>query len=365
MEIAKYHAGKYKDGAIKLSSNECHFGLPSKVRETIQVHIDDIPTYPDMQQVQLKNALATYLNVDTEQLVIGHGSDEILCFIAMRLLERNDITFSARETFSVYKIASQIMHANHHTIPLSNGCFDLKTMQERIRALSAKIVFICNPNNPTGTYISHRRMFEFITQIPHDVFVVLDEAYFDFVSGTAEHIPLQEKLSWHPNLIVLRTFSKLFSLAGMRVGYCVASKTLAQVIDSVRMPFNINILAQKAAIAALESQSFYIQIRDNIISERNRMREKIISLGYTPYPSETNFICFPVDGSNTPHISTLGDLGDGQVAPADVCFDFFVKHNVMIRSLNSFNMNNAVRITIGTPEENNKVLDILEMWKSR
>lgn len=355
--ITTYQAGAYKEGAIKLSANESRFGISPHVLESIKNNASMVFQYPDSRQSVLREKIASHLDIKKESLILGNGSDEVISFICQSLLEQGDSTLSAKETFSVYKIASEIAKVSHTTIPLKGGFFDLEHIQYQCNKNPPKILFLCNPNNPTGTYHPPHSIKALLETIPHSVFVVLDEAYIDFVDETIpdyKSVSLEEKLSWHPNIIILRTFSKLFGLGGLRLGIGISNTHLAETIERIRMPFNINHIVQSAARTTLEDMPFYNTVRSIIMRERTRLQTSIAKTALQQniqyYPSQANFICY-----------TLGD--DNNKEPiSHRLYEFFESHNIMIRALTSFGMPNAVRITIGTPEENDMVMNILSQY---
>lgn len=344
--IPKYYAGKTQEGAIALASNESNFGVSEKVKNTLCSIVSNIHKYPDSQQYELRSALAKHFGVHSDQLILGNGSDEVLSLIAQRLLNTGESTISAKETFSVYNIITAIRNAHYISIPLKDGYFDLNTIATHVDATQIKIIFLCNPNNPTGTCIKPNILKSFILNIPKSTYIVLDEAYLDF-SDAEYQISISEKLLWHPNLIILRTFSKSFGLSGIRLGIGIAQLELAKTIDAIRMPFNINSFAQQAGIAALLDKKFYENTINLVKKERIIMMSAYQKLGLCPYMSQANFISFKV-----------GEDEDS----ADIAFNFFAQHKIMIRSLKSFGLNKMVRITIGIPAENRKVLEILKLW---
>ena len=360
MDIPQYHAGAYKEGSTKLSSNENNYGVSSVVYAAIQESIKNIHMYPPSKHTELQEAIGEQLAISPEHLVLGNGSDEIISFLTRMTLSSGDVTMSARETFSVYNIATCMERAKMHTVPLDNGYFDLEAIAQASNTYSPKIVFICNPNNPTGTYHDNNVLKACISNIPESSYVLLDEAYIDFVDTNTMQQPasIGEKLTWHPKLIIMRTFSKAYALGGIRLGMGISHPHIIQELSTYRMPFNINRFAYNAGLAAIKDNSSYIKNRDNIIQSRNELLQQYTEYGYEHYPSQANFIACNMHTPNKPH-------KDAVSAPyADLAYSFFAEHNIMIRSLTSFGLPKMVRITVGTPQDNKKVCALLNLWHS-
>lgn len=242
------------DKVIKLASNENPYGCSPHVETAVLSSLHDTATYPDGYATELRKKVSDHLHVDENQLLFGSGLDEVIQIISRVLLCEGDNIITANETFPQYKHHAIIEGAQVREIPLDNGSFDLDGMFQAIDDRT-KIVWICNPNNPSGTYLNEETLVRFLEKVPPEIVVVLDEAYYEYV--TADDYPNSIPLLTHFNhLIVLRTFSKAYGLAAFRIGYAVGNAQLIEKINIARLPFNTSTFAQQAALAALEDQDF-------------------------------------------------------------------------------------------------------------
>lgn len=322
--------------AIKLASNENPLGLSSKVKESLIQHIDSLFLYPDGKAANLRTALAEHLKVEENQLLFGAGLEDIIQMIAAAFLEGGTNSVMSGLTFPNYKINTLIESAEVREVPSIEGKHDLESMLQMIDA-STRIVWVCNPNNPTGTYIPHDLLVSFIAQVPSDILVVLDEAYFEFAA--AEDFPdsLALMKQYH-NLIVLRTFSKAYGLAGLRIGYAIAAPEILNIIERVRKPFNTSILAQIAAIEALKDQEF---MENSIALNREELEhsyKQLERMNIKYYPSQTNFIYM--------------DIG----IPSKEVYERLLPHGIIIRPM----AGTAIRVSMGLREQNNRFFAELE-----
>lgn len=325
--------------AIKLASNENPLGPSPKAIAAARAALDDIWRYPDGNGFLLKDALARRLGVNLSQITLGNGSNDVLEFAARAFAtSENEIVFSAH-AFAVYPIVTQAVGAKAVVTPVKNWGHDLAAMRAAITART-RVVFIANPNNPTGTWLPAKELEAFIAAVPDHVVVVIDEAYFEYVEEKtyASMLPLVAR---YTNLIVMRTFSKAYGLAGLRVGYAVSSPALADVLNRVRQPFNVNAAAIAAAAAALEDQT---HIEKAVSLNRDGMRqitERAKALGLSFIPSVGNFVCI--------------DFG----RPALSIYEQLLRHGVIVRPVANYGMPNYLRVTIGLPQENERFLDAL------
>lgn len=248
---------------IKLASNENPYGCSPKAKEAIAAQLDSLALYPDGASLQLRWDLADFLGVKPEQLMFGNGSDEIVLMISRAYLEPGTNTVMATPTFSQYRSNAMVEGAELIEVPLKDGVHDLEAMASAING-QTRVVWVCNPNNPSGTIVGTSELEAFLKKVPKDVLVVMDEAYYEYVVDEAypQTIPM---LVQYPNLIILRTFSKIYGLATLRVGYGIASEEIISHLDHVREPFNTSSLGQAAARAALKDQEFVKEC-----SRRNR-----------------------------------------------------------------------------------------------
>lgn len=340
--IGTYHAGKKKTGAVKLSSNENPLGTSPEALWAIRENLEDLNIYPDPVAGELKAALAAAYGLSADQIIVGNGSDDIMTLIAGAYVEEGRNVVTSAHTFSVYTLTCQLFGGEMRCASMKDGSHDLDAMLELIDANTAA-VFICNPNNPTGRYVSHGTLLDFLEKAPAETLIVLDEAYADY--ATASDFP--DALSLLPgfkNLMILRTFSKIYGLAGLRVGFGCGDPGIIANLYKVKAPFNVNSLAQTAALGALEDTDFLDKsIRNNEEGKEYLYRE-IEALGLACHPTEANFICI--------------DMGRDALG----AFNRIMELGVTVRALHSFGMPNWIRVTVGTPEQNRLFIDCLKTY---
>ncbi len=324
---------------IKLASNENPLGPGKKALAAIQEILPDLALYPDGNGFDLKSALAKKYAVDINQITLGNGSNEILELVARAFLTpEHEVVFS-QHAFAVYPLVTLAVGATAVVAPALNYGHDLDAMLQRVTA-KTRLVFIANPNNPTGTLLSHSSLEEFIKALPTTCVCVLDEAYCEYVADQNT----ENSISWlkkYPNLLITRTFSKAYGLAGLRVGYGLSSPQLADILNRVRQPFNNNMLALAAATAALTDSE---HIQDTIAVNAQGMQfitEGFKKLGLEWLPSAGNFV--------------LVDLKK----PALPVYDALLRKGVIVRPVGVYDLPNHLRITIGTMTENELFLQAL------
>ncbi|WP_251554164.1 histidinol-phosphate transaminase [Neobacillus muris] len=327
------------DKIVKLASNENPFGSSKKVLETLQSAPASLAIYPDGYATALREELAAFLCVDQEEIILGNGSDNLIQMISRALLHPGASTIMSEHTFSQYKHNAVIEGAVIKEIPDINGEHDLDAMLEAIDE-QTNVIWVCSPNNPTGTYILKERLTAFLDKVPEQILVVLDEAYYEYVTAEDyyDSISLIRK---YPNLIVLRTFSKIYGLASLRVGYGVANRAIIKALEPAREPFNANSLGQLAAAAAIRDQEFVQFCRDQNRLGLAQYYDFCEQRGLSYYPSQTNFI--------------LIDLQ----ADSDKAFQFLLERGYIVRSGKALGFPTSVRITVGTKEQNEGVLEAL------
>jgi histidinol-phosphate aminotransferase len=325
---------------VKLASNENPLGIGEKARAAIQNAIADLALYPDGSGFHLKNALAQKYAVSSEQITLGNGSNEILELVARAFLTpENEVIFS-QHAFAVYPIVTQAVGAKAVVTPAINYGHDLIEMLDRVTA-KTRIVFIANPNNPTGTLLKQEALEHFIGLLPAHVICVLDEAYFEFVS----QIEAVDSVSWlqkFPNLIITRTFSKAYGLAGLRVGYSLSSVEIADLLNRVRQPFNNNSLALVAAEAALNDAEHVRATVENNAAGMAQLTAGFKELGLSWIPSAGNFVSVDLDQPGAP------------------IYEKLLRKGVIVRPVDVYEMPDFLRISIGTPSENEKFLNALK-----
>ncbi|WP_454191815.1 histidinol-phosphate transaminase [Paenibacillus sp. Marseille-Q7038] len=324
---------------IKLASNENPYGSSKLVGDAIQAELANLSIYPDGSAGELTADLAVHLGVKNDQIIFGAGSDEIIALIARAFFVQGDETIMADQTFSVYKSNADIEGAVSIEVPLVNGTHDLEGMLSKVSS-KTKIIWVCNPNNPTGTIITEKELTSFMDRVPSEVMVVLDEAYYEYVTDKSypETIPMMER---YTNLVILRTFSKIYGLASLRIGYGIASPEVISLINQVREPFNTTRFGQVAARAALQDQDFVKACRDKNREGVTYLQTAFDRLGLHYFPSQGNFV--------------LVQIG----RPAAEMFDILLRQGIIIRS--GFQVYpDYIRVSVGTPEQNQAFIKALE-----
>ncbi len=324
---------------VKLASNENPLGPSPKVIEAIKAQLDELTRYPDGNGFVLKSKLAERYAVDIGQVTLGNGSNDILELVARAYLAPGlNAVFSAH-AFAVYPIATQAVGAQARAVPAREWGHDLDAMLDAIDA-QTRVVFIANPNNPTGTWFAADALERFLAAVPERVLVVLDEAYIEYAQG--DELPDGLKyLAAHPNLLVSRTFSKAYGLAALRVGYAICSTVIADVLNRVRQPFNVNSLALAAACAALDDEDYLARSRACNAAGMAQLEAGFSALGLGWIPSRGNFIAVDFGRDAAPINQAL--LRDG----------------VIVRPVAGYGMPSFLRVSIGTEAENARFLDVL------
>ncbi|MDY6905883.1 MAG: histidinol-phosphate transaminase [Thermodesulfobacteriota bacterium] len=324
--------------SIKLASNENPLGPSPKAVLAIQQGLDSLHRYPDGSGYYLVEKLAGFLGVEPAQIVLGNGSDDIIGMLTKALLNPGDEVVMTDPAFSMYEITTRIANAVPVAIPLDGIAIDLEAVLAAITP-NTRLVFLTNPNNPTGTVFSKAAFMAFLEKLPAEVIVVVDEAYIEFVRDPACLNALD--VLDDERVVALRTFSKAYGLAGLRVGYGVMSPDLAVLLNRIRQPFNVNSLAQAAAIAALEDTAFLAKTLETVHSGLDYLSTALQERGIACFPSQANFF-----------------LVDLQQA-ADPVFDALLKKGVIVRSMRSYGYPSYIRLTVGTRDENVRFLNAL------
>ena len=348
LSIAPYEAGKPIEEikrqlglkeVIKLASNENPLGASPKALEAIRKNMSFINRYPDSNGFYLKKRLAKYYNIEKENIVLGNGSDELIDIILKTFVEDDEHILTADFTFLEYSIISKVKNRTVLTVPLKYFRYDLDAIKTKIDS-KTKVIFISNPNNPTGTYVTKYELDEFLKDIPGNVIVVLDEAYDAFidVNDFASGLDYFRK----NNVITLKTFSKAYGLAGLRVGFAVARKEFISYMNVARQPFNVNSLAQAAALAAIDDKIFLKKTRKTILDGKRYLYDNLKKSGLAYVPTEANFI--------------LIDVGSDGVE----IFNKMLKFGVIVRDMKQYGLKNYIRVTIGTKKENERLIKVLK-----
>lgn len=325
---------------IKLASNENPFGCSEKAKEAMKAELEQTHLYPDGSSLNLIQALSKRYNVETNQIIIGAGSDEIIAMIARAYFVPGDETVMATPSFPQYRHHAMVEGAKCIEVPLVNGTHDLQAMQQRITS-KTKIVWVCNPNNPSGTIVTKAQLEPFLAGVPKHVLVVLDEAYSEYIEDEQYPDGL-DYVAQYPNVIVLRTFSKAYGLAALRIGYGIAHPNIIRMINQVRGPFNTSRMAQVAAIAALEDEQFLADCRKKNAEGIAYLTEQFDRLGLPYYPAYGNFI-----------------LVDCKQDAKDV-FEALLRKGVIVRGGHSLGFPTSIRVTVGSKEENLTFIQALE-----
>jgi histidinol-phosphate aminotransferase len=326
-------------GSIKLASNENPLGPSPGAVDAIRERLETLNRYPDGSGYYLKTKLSRKFGLSPDQIVLGNGSNEIIELIIRTFLEPGEEAVQAFPTFLVYEKIVKGAGGRTISVPLERFGINLKGMLEAVTPRT-KIVFVNNPNNPTGSILGARELELFLKALPKDVIVALDEAYIEFVTdpGCADGLRL---LDTHPGIVVLRTFSKLYGLAGLRIGYAFTSVKIAGYINRVRQPFNANALAQAAATAALDDTDFANRTLDTVREGLTYLQEHLDRMGLEYIPTQTNFflIRVPSGGKNT--------------------YEKLLRKGVIVRSMDSYSLPEYIRINVGLPEENERFIRTL------
>ncbi|MBL36975.1 MAG: histidinol-phosphate transaminase [Xanthomonadales bacterium] len=332
--------------SIKLASNENPLGASPDALAAVRAALEDVWLYPDANGFHLKSALAERHGVSTDCITLGNGSNDVLVFLAQVFLQPGLQSLFSQYCFAVYPIATQMVGAeavvapalpeDHPAMPLGH---DLRALYERIGP-DTRMVWIANPNNPTGTWLDGKRVQDFLASLPGHVICVVDEAYTEY----AESDKLGDASQWlerFPNLVVTRTFSKAYGLAGLRVGYALSNPGIADLLNRVRPAFNVNSLALVAARAALADQDFIRRSREMNSAGLVQLREGLAELGAAVIPSAANFVLARFDRAGADLNEELLRLG------------------VIVRPVGNYGLDNYLRITVGTAAQNRRLLKAL------
>lgn len=325
---------------VRLSSNESLWGPSPLALDALKHNLDKINLYPDGAAQELKKALASLWGLDAACFCLGNGADEVIFMLAASLLDPGEEAVIPVPTFSQFEVAVTSAGGNCRFLPQPDLTFDLKDIAAGLTD-KTRMVFLCNPNNPTGTSFTHRELQEFLQQVPQDIVVVLDEAYCHFAADPS--FPRSaELLQKHRNLVVLRTFSKVYGLATLRIGYGAADPAIIRQMEKIRLPFNTGILQQTAALAALADESFIRQVVKETVRERCWLQEELRSLGYQTLPSHANFILFKP-----------------QTDAAQLAENLLQK-GFLLRHTGSFGLPDWIRVTIGPQPLMTKLAETLQ-----
>ncbi|EMA6341961.1 histidinol-phosphate transaminase [Bacillus cytotoxicus] len=324
---------------VKLASNENPFGCSKRVKEALTSLTEQYALYPDGAAFELRQKVANHLKVQPEQLLFGSGLDEVIQMISRALLHKDTNVVMASPTFSQYRHHAVIEGAEVREVPLKDGVHDLDAMFEQVDH-NTRILWICNPNNPTGTYVEKQKLLSFLENVPKSSLVIMDEAYYEYAGAEdyPQTLPLLEK---YENLMVLRTFSKAYGLAAFRIGYAVGHAELIKKLEVARLPFNTSTVAQVVASVAIDDQSFLQECVKKNAEGLEQYYQFCKEYDVFYYPSQTNFIFLKIG------------------LPGNEVFERLMQKGYVVRSGAPFGLLDGIRITVGLKEENAEVIALL------
>ncbi|MBL4818208.1 MAG: histidinol-phosphate transaminase [Deltaproteobacteria bacterium] len=346
-----YIPGKAIPHLIKLASNENPFGPSPKVIAAAQKAVLGANRYPTLHREALKEKICEFHaehQLHPRQIALGNGTSELITLLTRTLMTSQDALLNFWPSFVMYRLTAQAHGCAEITVPLkADLSYDVEALSEVFQKPGAdriKLLFLANPNNPTGVYLNSKDFEALLRQIPEDVVVVLDEAYTNFVR--AKDYP--NGLSWlqrRPRMVVMRTFSKAYGMAGFRIGYAVCDPEITDLYHRVRDPFNVNHIAQESAMAALEDQAYLAQSTEKTLQERARLEAKLTELGFSYTPSQCNFVL-------------------AHVGQAEKLCKYLFNQGIVVRPVANYGLSKDLRITVGTPEENDALFTALEKFAS-
>ncbi len=327
--------------AIKLASNENPLGPSPRAVEAIKKALSKLHRYPDGSNFYLRQKLSEKFGVPFESIVIGNGSNEIIEMVSRAFLQRDDEIVVPEPSFLMYRIVSQIVGAKAVSVPLRDYRIDLSAMASKVNSRT-RVVIVNNPNNPTGTVVSRDEWEAFIKALPSEIVVVVDEAYIEFMPDGSSFNAIDYISSDGPYIVALRTFSKAYGLAGLRIGYGFSHPEVVDYLNRVRQPFNVNLLAQEAALAALDDDDFLEKTRRTVWEGLAYLYRKLDEMGLRYIPTCTNFFLIEVPGS------------------AREIYQALLRKGVIIRAMDSYGLGKFIRVTVGLPEENERFINCLQ-----
>jgi len=331
-----------KDDVIKMASNENDLGVPDFIIRKLKGCLDELYLYPEGGGKEVCKKLGSLWGMSPDNFILGNGCDEIISMVCETFLNPGEEVVIGNPTFSYYEIASKVADAKCVFVPLKDNKYNLSEMLKKITP-KTKLVFICNPNNPTGTIVTKEEVDKFLHLLPDHVIAVFDEAYAEYADNpnfpnSVEYIRGKTK----KNIIILRTFSKVYSLAGLRIGYGVSNSEIIKYLSLVRKPFNVNRLAQCAALISLEHKEWVEKSREMVLDGREFLCKCLDKLGLRYIPTQANFL--------------LIELGTNGEAVSDK----LLAYGIIVRPANNFGLPNFIRVTIGTEKHNKLFIKILK-----
>lgn len=329
------------DKVVKLASNENPLGTSEKVREVMGNLIDEMHMYPDASSFNFKEVLSKKLNINKDMIFCGAGSDSLINVICEVFLDKEDESIMAEITFPRYESNTKLMGAKAVKIPLKNNGLDLNAMVDAITERT-KIIWFCNPNNPTGGIFTKKELNNVLKRIPEDVIIVMDEAYGEYV--TSEEYPDSlELIKSYPNMIILKTLSKAYGLASLRFGYGIANEEIVDYMNRVINSFDVNLFAQRAAVVAIEDDEFINKVKSFNKEQRELLSLEFEKIGLEYIKTEANFIMVNVNGDDRP------------------IHEYLLRHGYIIRPGYLLDMPGWIRVSFGTKEQNIEFCKLLRM----
>lgn len=338
-QLPAYVQGRKLPGAAALASNESPYGMLPGVVGRLGELAGGVSRYPDMSAASLVGALAEHHGVDPARIAVGAGSSEVCAQLLHSVVRPGDEVVFGWRSFEAYPILTTVAGGRAVQVSLREHALDLDAMAEGINGRT-RLVFVCNPNNPTSTAVGERALRDFADRVPEEVLIVVDEAYREYADPALVPDALG-LLGDRPNVVVLRTFSKAYGLAGLRVGYCVAPKEIAATVRKTQVPFSVSALAQEAAVVALGERVEVARRAALTVAERERVTEQLRALGFEVPDSQANFVWLPLTGGS-----------------ADFALHC-LSGKVVVRPF----LGEGVRVTIGLQEENDALLELAATWR--
>ncbi|MGP9636618.1 histidinol-phosphate transaminase [Psychrobacter sp. AOP3-A1-26] len=352
LELAPYQTGKPIEeltreygvsDVVKLASNENPIGCSPQVTLAITEQLGQLSRYPDGNGYYLKQALADFNEVDVEQITLGNGSNDLLDILARSFAGADDAIVYSQYAFIIYPMLAKMQGAMGIEVPANRFGHDLKAMSQAVQDNpNTKMVFIANPNNPTGTQLEHKELREFVASVPSSVLIVLDEAYIEYSPESNNRALLDE----FGNVVIVRTFSKAYGLAGLRVGYALSSVAVADLLNRIRQPFNVSRVALAAAAAALTDQDFIEKVSSTNQGQRRWLEKQFDALGLGFVKSHANFVMVEIEVE-------MEDV------TAAVIHQALLEQGVIVRPLDAYGLPNWLRVTVGVAEDNTRLIDTL------
>jgi histidinol-phosphate aminotransferase len=350
MNIKQYVGGKPKKEAqqryniknpVKLNSNENVLGSSPRALTIARENVKHANLYPEASNMELRSRIAELFDVGLENCFVGNGADEVIYYIAMTLINDGDEVIIPQITFPIYEIAFRIMRAKIVESRMVNLMIDTDDIVGKITG-HTKVVCLCNPNNPTGHALPKKKLHSFIEKIPRNVLILMDEAYVEFADQEESPDTISMFKDGYENLFITRTLSKIYGLAGLRVGYGIGDERIVANMNRIKLPFNISIISQNAALGALEDREFMKKTVVMIKEGKNFIYDSLKELELDYVPSSTNFILVDIQQD------------------ADLVTEKLMQAGVLVRSAKSYGIPNHIRVTVGTPDQNRRFIDALK-----